>query len=66
MTMYFSEEPFTCHDANCKDLGSREPDGNVDLGTSTTIGTIGGDIYGGGPVDGPVYDYGGGYGGGYF
>ena len=66
MTMYFSDEPFTCHDANCKDLGSRGPGGNVDLGTSTTIGTIGGDIYGGGPVDGPVYDYGGGYGGGYF
>ena len=48
MTMYFSEEAFTCHDANCKDLGSRGPGGNVDLGTSTTIGTIGGDIYGGG------------------
>ena len=47
MTMYFSDEPFTCHDgANCKDLGSRGPGGN-------------GDIYGGGYGDG----YGDGYGG---
>ena len=79
MTVYFSDEPFTCHDANCKDLGSRGPGGNVGGSTptpiggsppvdtyggsppvdtygggSTTIGTSGGDIYGGG--------YGGGYG----
>ena len=60
--MYFSDEPFTCHDgANCKDLGSRGPGGNGDIygGGSTTIGTIGGDIYGGGYGDG----YGDGYGG---
>ena len=52
--MYFSDEPFTCHDgANCKDLGSRGPGGNGDIygGGSTTIGTIGGDIYGGGYGD---------------
>ena len=51
--MYFSDEKFECHSANCKDNGGSPP---VDTygGGSTTIGTIGGDIYGGG--------YGGGYG----
>ena len=62
--MYFSADPFKCDDANCKDLGGSTPtpiggsppvdtyggSPPVDTygGGSTTIGTIGGDIYGGG------------------
>ena len=63
--MYFSDEPFTCHSADCKDNGGSPPVDTyggsppadtyggsppVDTygGGSTTIGTIGGDIYGGG------------------
>ena len=65
--MYFSDEKFECHSANCKDNGGSPPVDTyggsppVDTygGGSTTIGTIGGDIYGGGYGDG----YGDGYGG---
>ena len=62
--MYFSDEPFTCHSADCKDNGGSPP---VDTyGGSPPVDTYGGsppaDTYGGSPQ---VDTYGGGYGDSY-